>query len=400
MRGRELSTLLCLAALSSASVMCGNPDGIRQRVERPLDGEGGDTSGMMPGTAGNVFGSSGGSGGTLSANGESGANGSPGDAGSAGTPSTQDAAGGSGENPASAAAAGVASDAGTSSASGGTLASGTGGSSPSAGTGGSAGATGGSPGTGGAAGGCGTPSSCCEPGDPPCSESTPCTDFCCDATNGARIACDGSGEPEVCINPCTNTSYGTGSCDSCTNVDDPPCSDPSWTAPCAAGGEATCSDPVVGYSLGCFSSAPGVISTFLACTCSGAGPCTPTPCCDATSPVCETDRCDPENAGYCCSPTGNYAEICRDHGTYQSFDQQICINDCTGRSYGTDSCADCLSATDPVCDPTYDWMTGCGDAPGLIYCSDPLRGFRLSCGEAAPGASEASILIVCSCAPD
>jgi hypothetical protein len=199
---------------------------------------------------------------------------------------------------------------------------------------------------------------------------------------GARLPCNPVVEfaDVVCLNSCTNTSFGTGSCDSCLGGDDPLCSNPSWDDACLTGGAARCSDPVAGYRASCDGTTGGTYYAYVLCTCSPGPECVPTPCCAADATACELDGCDPSE-GYCCSATGNYSESCSPLGGGLVGSQQfICLNDCTGRSYGTGSCADCVGVDDPPCDREFAWITACNPS-SRVYCSDPVAGYRLSCLE-------------------
>jgi hypothetical protein len=125
--------------------------------------------------------------------------------------------------------------------------------------------------------------------------------------------------------------------------------------------------------------------------------CTPTPCCGGSTPSCEPDGCDP-TAGSCCSATNHYIDICRDSNGTVGSEQFICLNDCTGRSYGTGSCASCVLPSDPLCDSASRWMNGC-NLTTPVSCSDPVAGYRLECIEAedSTGLKLVNVTILCSC---
>jgi hypothetical protein len=191
--------------------------------------------------------------------------------GGSGTGATDGNGGAAGADPTGSAAvtgdAGAAGDLGSSSggsAAGGTVGQGAlGGAAASAGT--SAG------GIAGADGSCGTKTSCCSADDPPCVDGCPSNaSYCCNLSAGARIQCTPSGEfgSVVCINPCTQNSYGTAPCStSCLQASDPPCSDPSWDDACLTGGFAACSDVAVGYRAACNPGDGALYYGYVSCTC-------------------------------------------------------------------------------------------------------------------------------------
>ena len=395
--GRAFGAAATLA-LTLCTAMCAERGGAKIKTRPATNteaGAAGDASGTVPGTNDKTMGSRGGSGGTASgdATGQSGQStaGSggalDGNAGSGGT-----AGGGETDN----GSAGAAASGGTSPDAGGRGgAAGRGGASGSGGAGGSAGMP-----QGGAAGDCGSKTSCCSPDDPPCIDGCPLNaDYCCDARVGARLPCKPvTGLDDiVCMNSCTGTSYGTGSCDQCVDSGDPPCTDASWDDACETGGYAYCSDPVAGFRAGCDGGTAGSYYAYVICTCSPSAACVPTPCCSGSSASCESGGCDPA-AGYCCNATDHYEEVCTDYSGTVGTQQFICLNDCTGRSYGTGSCAACVAADDPLCDANHRWIGGCNqDTP--VYCSDPVAGYRLRCIEtqSSDGTKLPNIDVVCSC---
>lgn len=353
---RSAAAFVLLLAATALGVSC------RDRDSRRVSGEAGaagEASGAIPDSD---DGSSAGS--TSEAGAARGAGGTPSGAGSA----PSDPGGEAGRASSSGGAGGTISSGGKA-AVGGTSEGGT-----------AVGATdAGGAGTGGA---CGTKTSCCDPADLPCIDGNLCpptADYCCDALAGARLPCNPLTELEdvVCIDPCTSTSYGTGSCARCVVDGDALCSDPTWDDACLAGGDATCSDPVAGYRLACDSSAVGSYRAHVLCTCSPSPACVPTPCCGGGVPSCEPSGCNPTQ-GSCCSDTGHYHEVCTDYSGTLSDQKFICLNDCTGRSYGTGSCDRCVSGADPLCDGASKWMNGCAEGRP-VYCSDPSAGYRLSC---------------------
>jgi hypothetical protein len=130
----------------------------------------------------------------------------------------------------------------------------------------------------------------------------------------------------------------------------------------------------------------------------GSGPdCVPTPCCGRGVPSCEPDGCD-STAGSCCSDKEHYIDVCRDSNGTVSHQEFICLNDCTGRSYGTGSCANCVVSGDPPCDSGSRWMNGCNLAVP-VACSDPVAGYRLECLETqdSTGFKLPNVTVLCTC---
>ena len=125
--------------------------------------------------------------------------------------------------------------------------------------------------------------------------------------------------------------------------------------------------------------------------------CIPPSCCSPDMPHCETSGCNPTGDGYCCNDTEHYTESCYDSGETQEY---ICLNECTGRSFGTGSCASCVGADDPPCDFESEWAASCSaDAP--IYCSNLAAGYRLKCLKTpgAAGTPVPHIDVECTCDP-
>jgi hypothetical protein len=424
-KSKRSISAVAIMGLAFLTAMCGERGGAKVKVHpQSPDGKGaaGDDNGSL-GAAGESSAGSGGSSGSGGASSGSATGGSggtsdptagegPGSGGSGATAAAS-AAGGSDNTTGGTGATGGSADSGGTDQTGGTggVNAATGGASGTAGTaangGSSSGAGGlGSGGFGGLPVSCELKTNCCAPDDPPCDVEGGCPssdEFCCDADVGMRHPCVAGTEIEqiACLN-CEGVSFGTGSCANCFEETDPLCSDPTWDDPCLTGGDAYCSDPERGFRLGCNGvSAGGTYYAFLACTCSAGATCVPTPCCDASSPACEPDGCDPAGSsfGYCCSSTLHYSESCTDLGDGTIAGQQrVCINDCTGQSYGTGSCADCTVPSDPPCDNTADWMTACNQIEP-VYCSDLDAGFRMRCleRERTSGSSYPDIEIVCAC---
>lgn len=123
----------------------------------------------------------------------------------------------------------------------------------------------------GAGGACNTapnPAGCCDPEDPPCEDDweLACyndwntTHYCCDAAAGLRNSCRYDGDfysrsTEVCLDPCTGKSFGTGSCDDCLT------GRPACHAMFGCSEEAECEDAEAGYALDCAGGDSAVICT-------------------------------------------------------------------------------------------------------------------------------------------
>ena len=71
----------------------------------------------------------------------------------------------------------------------------------------------------------------------------------------------------------------------------------------------------------------------------------------------------------------------------------VCLNDCTNKSFGTSACGECTSDLDPGCDTA--WDLECRETK--IYCSDPVAGYRLRCVEIG---NDRTIDVECLCDPD
>jgi hypothetical protein len=358
------------AALALLTVMCRNDDNTKGKIH-PVHADAGATNGASTAGRGGTGMGTGGTGNGI-ARGEQ--------MGEAGTPtggSTSAAEGGAPATGGSGPSSGGAGGSSATNGAGGTSLAGRG----SSGRGGTAG-QGGSAGSGAAGSGasCGDKTGCCQADDPPCFDYCPDgVDFCCDTERGARIPCDPVTEfsAVVCLDSCTGTSFGTGSCDRCVVASDPPCSDAGWDAPCRAGGSATCSDPAAGYRARCSSDGGSAYYATIVCTCAAGTDCTPTPCCSPSSDACESNGCAAD-LGSCCDEENHVLDICSTLGGRLGVQQFICLNDCTGRSYGTGSCTSCVSPSDPPCDARHDWMSGCS-VNGGTTCSEPVAGYRLDC---------------------
>jgi hypothetical protein len=416
MKAARFFTSTLLIATAAGTTMCAEHDGARIRM-RPVPpaaaGEGGDASGTMPGSAGTLTGRSGqNAGGRAGGSGDgdraasAGEGGAPGEAGSGrggSRNSDESSEGGSGALPSEGSGGSPSAGAGDGTTGGSAASAGNSGGTSGAGAG-TAGAGGGNgEGTAGSAGGgaCGEPTGCCAPSDPSCFSGCGDEGYCCHPVLGARLACDFDvvNTDVVCIDSCTARSFGRDNCDSCLVDGDPSCADPSWDDACdQPSGSGFCSDIQIGVRLRCFNDGSGTKYTLALCTCDSETSCVPTPCCGDDEPSCEPDGCDPLGAGSCCSSTNNFHSTCESRGNYEITQETLCINDCTGRSFGTFGCVECTSRQDPFCDADLAWTADCANNNGdPVFCSDPVRGFRMACTEAFPGSGDLNVEVVCAC---
>jgi hypothetical protein len=88
-----------------------------------------------------------------------------------------------------------------------------------------------------------------------------------------------------------------------------------------------------------------------------------------------TDSCVLGNSPSCCDSANGIRQKCEYTGGNKVISGSVVIDACTGEGFGTQSCTDCLGATDPLCDASF--SAGCSDT--VSYCSDPEIGYRLSC---------------------
>ena len=135
-----------------------------------------------------------------------------------------------------------------------------------------------------------------------------------------------------------------------------------------------------------------------AATDSGSDACVPSDCCGPSDPPCTTgwdDACtNGSSTTTCCDPADGVQRQCEPDIGY-STEATACINDCTGQSYGTDFCSNCLDGADPPCDMAGAWRSDCST---VKYCSDTTTGVRMSCD-----ATQMYVSIVeveCVCDPD
>jgi hypothetical protein len=122
------------------------------------------------------------------------------------------------------------------------------------------------------------------------------------------------------------------------------------------------------------------------------GDCSTTPdpanCCDPEDPPCEEDWelvCynDWNTDHYCCDAIAGIRSRCSYDGDFYSGSDEVCLDECTGKSFGTGSCDACLTGR-PACGPL-----GCGLE---TECEDAAAGYALECNN---GRS-----VICTCDPD
>jgi hypothetical protein len=128
----------------------------------------------------------------------------------------------------------------------------------------------------------------------------------------------------------------------------------------------------------------------------GAGACEPADCCTSDQPTCEagwdTDCSGTGAYQTCCDPSSGIYRSCGYAGGGIERDVSVCVNDCTGKSYGVSACT-CLVEQDPGCDT--DWSAECSS--GQVFCSDFTAGYRLSCVE---DGNNRTVEVECVCDPD
>jgi hypothetical protein len=109
----------------------------------------------------------------------------------------------------------------------------------------------------------------------------------------------------------------------------------------------------------------------------GAPSCEPTSCCSAEEELCTAGwdaNCATSES--CCDPLLGIRRQCGYGGGGIDYSADVCVNDCTSQSYGSQSCAECLNQADPSCDG--DWAESCS-TDSKVYCSDEVAGYRKSC---------------------
>lgn len=113
-------------------------------------------------------------------------------------------------------------------------------------------------------------------------------------------------------------------------------------------------------------------------------------CCDPSDPPCDESWpsvCynDWNVTHRCCDSTEGVRRSCRYDGDFYTYDDQVCLNECTGKSFGTTSCAGCLMGEMPLC-----VTSACSF--DISACEDPVAGYVLDCS--------AGTSVVCTCDPD
>lgn len=102
----------------------------------------------------------------------------------------------------------------------------------------------------------------------------------------------------------------------------------------------------------------------------------PTACCEATDVACDenwTMACyvDWSVQHFCCDAVAGVRHGCEYDGDFYTYSDQICLDPCTGKGFGTGSCADCLDNR-AACD-----AGDCG--VGQTACDSVVGGFSLTC---------------------
>lgn len=112
----------------------------------------------------------------------------------------------------------------------------------------------------------------------------------------------------------------------------------------------------------------------------GAGVCSAAPnpasCCEVTDVACDenwTMACyaDWNVTHYCCDAVSGVRHGCEYDGDFYTYSDQVCVDPCTGKGFGTGSCADCLGNR-AACD------AGHCDV-NQTACDNVVGGFSLSC---------------------
>ena len=112
----------------------------------------------------------------------------------------------------------------------------------------------------------------------------------------------------------------------------------------------------------------------------GAGVCSvapnPASCCEVTDVACDEDwtmacYADRNVTHYCCDAVNGIRRGCEYDGDFYTYSDQVCVDPCTGKGFGTASCADCLGNR-AACDAGH-----CG--ADQTACDNVVGGFSLSC---------------------
>ena len=102
----------------------------------------------------------------------------------------------------------------------------------------------------------------------------------------------------------------------------------------------------------------------------------PTACCEASDVACDenwTLACydDWNVQHFCCDAVAGVRRGCEYDGDFYTYSDQVCLDPCSGKGFGTGSCADCLG-TRAACDAGQ-----CG--VDQTACDNVVGGFSLSC---------------------
>jgi hypothetical protein len=122
-----------------------------------------------------------------------------------------------------------------------------------------------------------------------------------------------------------------------------------------------------------------------------------THCCESGDTVCaegwESACADEWNTTvYCCDTTLGLRRSCEYDGDFYHYSDEICLGECSGRSYGTGSCASCyegLSECTPFSGPFGE--VPCSPSDGTCKVSE--GGYALDCSGDGPE-------VLCTCDPD